>query len=144
MSGLLLFIFIIGAVLFIKRLKRGHKKNKKYDFLIYKATNKQNGKVYIGSTKYRNLDKRKQWHHKDAFYNKKQSPFYSALREYGARAFKWEVVERMHSTKAQAENKEYEYIKQYRDNLGYDDVYNKIGSRQEMWRVVQQQKQYRK
>ena len=146
----ILLIIVVFGVKFLKKLEKSHNPNKRYNhkqkekhnFIIYKATNKKNSKVYIGSTKYRDLNKRKYWHHKDAFDEGKQTPFYNALREYGARAFQWEVIERMYSTKAQVENREYGYINQYRNKLGYDNVYNRIGSRQQMWQVIQKRKQY--
>ena len=66
MTNLLSLVLILSAILFIiwlfKELdgsNHTHRKNKKYDFLIYKATNRQNGKVYIGSTKYRDITREK-------------------------------------------------------------------------------------
>jgi group I intron endonuclease len=59
--------------------------------LIYKVTNIQNRKVYIGQTT-RSLEKRKKEHIKDAINEKYVIPFHNALRKYGAYNFKWEIL----------------------------------------------------
>lgn len=59
--------------------------------VIYKATNKINGKIYIGFTI--NYEERVKQHHKDAF-GKKQSKkyFHYALRKHGFDNFEWSIL----------------------------------------------------
>jgi len=66
---------------------------------IYKVTNKENGKFYIGRTRYKNLYMRKATH---KWYSKKGSnlPFPNALRKYGVDGFKWEIIEECEDDKA--------------------------------------------
>lgn len=59
--------------------------------IIYKATNIKNGKVYVGKSA-RTLEIRKAEHLRKAS-KYSPNPFYKALYEYGAEAFKWEVIE---------------------------------------------------
>jgi len=58
--------------------------------IIYKATNKINGKCYIGQTRH-SLAERKRAH-----YNKARqgidTHFYSAIRKYGEDNFEWEII----------------------------------------------------
>jgi group I intron endonuclease len=57
--------------------------------IIYKATNKINGKVYIGQT-IKSLEERKKCH----IYDSKKSSFYfhRALNKYDPENFEWEVL----------------------------------------------------
>ncbi len=64
--------------------------------IIYKATNKENGKYYIGQTK--GTLKNRIRSHKSASKNK-DNIFYRAIRKYGIDAFEWEVVEECSSKK---------------------------------------------
>lgn len=57
--------------------------------LIYKATNKINGKAYIGYTK-TTLSKRIQNHKSDA--KRKSFPFQNAILKYGIDGFNWEIL----------------------------------------------------
>ena len=57
---------------------------------IYKVTNIENNKCYIGKTIF-SIDKRKNQHLKNAELGVK-SLFYYALRKYGFHKFKWEVL----------------------------------------------------
>jgi group I intron endonuclease len=60
--------------------------------LIYKATNKINGKSYIGQTIYK-LKRRKRRHVSDSLNNNnKNNYFHRALLKYGKNAFDWEVL----------------------------------------------------
>lgn len=58
--------------------------------IIYKATNKINGKCYIGQTRH-SLDQRKLAHLRCA---KKgvETHFYQAIRKYGEENFEWEII----------------------------------------------------
>ena len=58
--------------------------------LIYKVTNNINGKVYIGQTRRKLLD-RKRRHLRDAK-NGSNVQFHCALRKYGEDNFSWEVI----------------------------------------------------
>ena len=57
--------------------------------IIYKATNKINGKAYIGQTR-TTLSQRKREHkcHK----SKKNGAFYNAIKKHGWHNFKWQIV----------------------------------------------------
>ncbi|MBR5896524.1 MAG: GIY-YIG nuclease family protein [Lachnospiraceae bacterium] len=59
--------------------------------IIYKATNRQDGKIYIGQT-IQTLEKRIRSHVRDAKKHP-EYPFYRALNEVGAEGFDWEVIE---------------------------------------------------
>lgn len=64
--------------------------------LIYKATNKINGKIYIGQT-VRSFIERQTAHKRESF-NKLHSsynyPFHRAIRKYGFDNFEWEIIEK--------------------------------------------------
>lgn len=64
--------------------------------IVYKVTNKVNGKVYIGQTT-RTLNKRKSEHISAALTEKYKGQcseyFHNALRKYGKNAFVWEILE---------------------------------------------------
>ncbi len=59
--------------------------------VIYKVTNKINGKVYIGQT-YRSLKKRMKEHKFNALHTVYNSLFHAAIRKYGFDNFEWEVI----------------------------------------------------
>lgn len=59
--------------------------------IIYKATNKINGKCYIGQTIYE-LKKRQAEHFHAAFVQNSQGHFHRALRKYGKNQFLWEII----------------------------------------------------
>ena len=58
-------------------------------YSIYKATNKINGKVYIGFDS--NWPQR-MWEHKSPSNFNKKYKFYNALRKYGLDGFEWNVI----------------------------------------------------
>ena len=58
--------------------------------LVYKATNKANGKIYVGITRQR-LEARMAQHRSDA--NRKKTPFACAIAKHGFDSFQWEVLE---------------------------------------------------
>ncbi len=58
--------------------------------IIYKATNKINGKCYIGQTRH-SLEHRKNIHLSKAKQGV-ETHFYQAIRKYGAENFEWEVL----------------------------------------------------
>ena len=60
---------------------------------IYKITNIQNGKLYIGKT-LSTPEKRFKEHSRDAFKNRNEKrPLYAAMRKYGIEQFKVETIE---------------------------------------------------
>ena len=59
--------------------------------IIYKVTNKVNGKIYIGQT-VRTLEQRK-WQHLDAAKNGCKTHFYNAIRKYGEDNFVFEIID---------------------------------------------------
>jgi len=59
--------------------------------IIYKITNKINGKIYIGQT-IKSLNARISNHISDALANKYNVHFHSALRKYGADNFEWGII----------------------------------------------------
>lgn len=87
--------------------------------IIYKATNKTNGKVYIGQT-CNTLEYRKNQHERDCKYHR-NSYFHEALLKYGFDQFVWEVIdssetqegidelEKKYITEYKATNKEFGY-----------------------------------
>jgi group I intron endonuclease len=84
--------------------------------IIYKVTNKINGKVYIGQTT-KSLDSRRKRHE----WEYKNYCFPNALRKYGKENFIWEVLEHCDS-KEELDEMEFHYIKQYNtlSPLGYN------------------------
>lgn len=74
--------------------------------IIYKATNKENGKYYIGQTK-GTLERRIQ-NHKSAARNK-DTLFYRAINKYGIESFEWEILVEC-SSKKELDTKEKELI----------------------------------
>jgi hypothetical protein len=87
--------------------------------IIYKATNKVNGKSYIGQT-IRNLDKRKKSHISVA-YNNPQFAFHHAIIKYGEENFKWEVLCKCKDIDKLNKKEKY-YIKEYKTfgKIGYN------------------------
>lgn len=85
--------------------------------IIYKATNLQNNKVYIGQTK--NSIKIRQYDH----FGKANNPttkFHRAINKYGQNAFRWEIIDEAES-KEELNNKEIFWIKKLKT---YNDGYN--------------------
>lgn len=89
--------------------------------LIYKVTNKVNGKVYIGQTKTSLKDR--MWRHKGTYLHKNYThlSFYKALKEYGLDSFDWEVIETVRTIEELNEREKY-WIRQY--NSFGDGGYN--------------------
>jgi group I intron endonuclease len=87
--------------------------------MIYKATNKINGKIYIGRT-VKTLEERKYNHEKST----DDTYFHQALRKYGVDNFEWEVI---HET--DYDNEQY-YIEKYNSldrNVGYNTAIGGTG-----------------
>jgi len=84
--------------------------------MIYMATNKVNGKIYIGKT-IKNLDERKRAHLRkdDSIY------FHNAIKKYGIDNFDWIIIDNCNEEKDSA--KEKYYIKIYNSTdrkIGYN------------------------
>ena len=77
--------------------------------LIYKVTNKQNGKFYIGRT-CGTLTRRINQHIWYARHKTADMPFVNALRKYGREGFDWEVLEEC--SREEAGDREVFYISQ--------------------------------
>ena len=88
--------------------------------IVYKATNKVNGKIYIGKT-IRRLSHAKARHFNRAKLGF-ETYFYSAIRKYGFDCFEWEVIYNGISD-IDICNKEVELIKEYKSRdplIGYN------------------------
>lgn len=100
------------------------------EYVIYKVTNKINGKMYIGQTN--NFEKRKREH---TTYDINDSClFHRALRKYGLDNFTWEIIDNAESKK-EADMLERYYIEQYRTykNSGIGYNMTKGGDGGSMW-----------
>lgn len=80
--------------------------------IIYKATNMVTGKVYIGLT-IQGLEKRKSQHNRKADNRRYTYKFYNAIREHGADAFIWEIVESNIKSKELLKSREIYWIAFY-------------------------------
>jgi group I intron endonuclease len=78
--------------------------------VIYKVTNKQNGKVYIGKTT-RELKKRI-WAHYKSVRSGSETNFHNALRKYPKDNFDWEILATTDNTD-ELSDLEIEFIKEY-------------------------------
>lgn len=88
---------------------------------IYKITNLQNNKVYIGQTS-TTLERRFRQHQVAAFTLNLKYPLYSAMRKYGIENFKIELIEEV--TPEQLDEREQFYIKQYESFVSLNKGYN--------------------
>ena len=79
--------------------------------IIYKITNKQNGKMYIGQT-INSLEDRWKRHQSDALNNIIDTHFARAIRYYGVDSFIVEIIDTAETQKELTE-KEYYWIHQY-------------------------------
>jgi group I intron endonuclease len=87
--------------------------------IIYKATNKINGKIYIGQT-IKSLHDRSLEHKSDAKRNNYCFP--NAIAKYGFENFSWETIESC-SSQEQLDEKEVFWIKELKSqdkNIGYN------------------------
>lgn len=90
--------------------------------IIYKVTNKLNGKIYIGQTS-KTLEKRKLQHERESLTKSRTSvKFHNALLKYGFDNFEWEVLKEC-STQEELDYYEDYYINEFNclnRNLGYN------------------------
>ena len=87
-----------------------------YYMIIYKVTNEENGKVYIGQT-IRSLSKRQDDHYRSS----NSCHFHHALKLYDRDCFVWEIIEECSSV--QEMNDREKYFIQYFDS--FNNGYNK-------------------
>src|SRR5690606_11673333 len=85
-------------------------KGKDNNYLVYKAKNDKNGKIYIGVTTY-NVNQRKLDHIERAP-RKESNKFHEAISTYGADVFKWEQIDSANSLDELA-LKEKQYILEF-------------------------------
>lgn len=86
-----------------------------YKGIIYRATNKQNNMVYVGSTQ-RSISER-QKDHIQKTYNNTGHKFHQEIRTVGAENFIWEQIDTASSANELAE-KERKYILEYKTREG--------------------------
>ena len=91
-------------------------------YIIYKATNKLNHKVYIGQTR-NGLSRRMRQHLNDAKNERFDCYFHRALRKYGSDGFEWEVIDDSVSSLEELDELERMYIEQY-DSFNKNKGYN--------------------
>ena len=80
--------------------------------IIYKATNKINGKSYIGQTIY-TLEKRKSQHICESSNNNSGAAFHQAIRKYGEENFTQGVIDDTAKDVDELNQLEQKYIKEY-------------------------------
>lgn len=90
---------------------------------IYKATNKINGKCYIGRT-VKKFEKRKSEHLQESKMDRKNSHFYNAINKYGWDNFDWEIIEECNDENLLREKEIYHIDKNKSNNRTYG--YNKL------------------
>lgn len=83
--------------------------------IIYKATNKINGKIYVGQTIY-SLEHRKRQHISNVESERYPSYFHKAIRKYGKKNFAWEIIHEC-SNLFELNNMEIFYVGHY-DSFG--------------------------
>lgn len=95
--------------------------------LIYKVTNKQNNKIYVGQT-INTLNRRRSNHYNSMRHHYGNSVFHKALEKYPEDNFIWEIIETIKTNNKQElqdklNEREYYYIKLY-DSNNLDKGYN--------------------
>jgi group I intron endonuclease len=90
-------------------------------YSIYKATNKINGKVYIGFDS--NWPNRFYTHKNRSNYNKEQSKskFYNSIRKHGWDNFDWEIIYQSNDGEHCKNIMENYFINEYRSYVGFGD-----------------------
>jgi len=91
--------------------------------IIYKVTNKINGKSYIGQT-VRTLEVRKSGHLCDTFHRNSNFVIHRALRKHGKENFEWKVIDDTVKTIEELNEKEKHYIEKYDTFMDNGNGYN--------------------
>lgn len=107
--------------------------------IVYKVTNKINGKIYIGIT-IKTLEHRKRIHIRDS--KTKDTYFYRALRKYGEDNFEWEIIDTA-ETKEELEELEKYYIKLYDSFDNKEKGYNTTSGGYSLYEITEEEKQKR-
>jgi len=95
--------------------------------IVYKATNKVNGKVYIGITS-ATLEKRIKQHEERSRTQKHNYKFYNAIRKYGIDSFNFEAID-MARDQTELQSKEIYWIKYFNSfKNGYNSTFGGEGS----------------
>jgi len=108
----------------------------KINGVIYKVTNKINGKIYIGLT-IRSLDVRMNQHLYDSKSLTSDNYFYRAIKKYGSDNFVWETIDKSECIE-ELSNKE-EYWISYYNSFG-DGGYNLTSGGNSGYRVSEESK----
>lgn len=74
--------------------------------IIYKVTNQENGKIYIGQT-IQTLNERKNKHYYKARQKEYTTHFINALRKYSEEVFIWEIIDEAETQEALDEKEKY-------------------------------------
>ena len=74
--------------------------------IIYKVTNQENGKIYIGQT-IQTLNERKNKHYYKARQEEYTTHFINALRKYPEEVFTWEIIDEEETQEALDEKEKY-------------------------------------
>lgn len=107
--------------------------------IAYKATNKINGKVYIGITT-KTLEHRKKTHIRDS--KRMDTYFYRAIRKYGEENFIWEVIDTAETKEELSELEKY-YINLYDSFDNKNKGYNTTSGGYDSWDLTEEEKQKR-
>lgn len=89
--------------------------------IIYKVTNKKNGKIYIGQT-IKTLADRKNSHLYTALRTKSKGRFQNAIRKYGSDSFIWEVICSADNTEELSELEKYHIVLNDSFKRGYNST----------------------
>lgn len=108
--------------------------------IIYKATNKVNGKIYIGQSSH-SLEWRMRKHKQDS--QKEDTYFYRAIRKYGFDNFEWEVIDDTATTHEELNELEKFYIKQYESFDNKNKGYNSTSGGDYGYEITEEEKQNR-
>lgn len=106
--------------------------------IVYKATNKINGKVYIGITTH-SLEHRKKIHIRDS--KRIDTYFYRTIRKYGKDNFTWEVIDRAESKEELSELEKY-YIKLYDSFDNKEKGYNTTSGGYDSWELTEEEERH--
>lgn len=107
--------------------------------IVYKATNKINGKVYIGITT-KTLKHRISIHKKDS--KTKNTYFYKAIKKYGFDNFIWEEIDTASSIE-ELHDKEIYYIKHYDSFDNKEKGYNTTSGGGSLYQITEEERQAR-
>lgn len=91
---------------------------KEFFGLVYKATNRVNGKVYVGQTIHK-LKERRRSHEYEVKLKRFDTYFYRALRKHGYENFNWKIIECCNSEEELNLAEEW-YIRYYKTFVGFN------------------------